>query len=40
VYVSDIHDFVQKSTIYRFSEAGDLLDEFKTGIIAGNFFFP
>ncbi|NNJ55952.1 MAG: hypothetical protein HKP14_07460 [Bacteroidia bacterium] len=39
VYVSDIHDFVQKSTIYRYSSQANLLDEFKTGIIAGNFFF-
>ena len=39
VYVSDIHDFVQKSSVFRFSSEGVLLDEFKTGIIAGNFFF-
>jgi hypothetical protein len=39
VYVSDIHDFVQKSTISRFSTNGMLLNDFKAGIIAGNFFF-
>ncbi len=39
VYVSDIHDFVQRSTIYRLKMDGSVLDEFKAGIIAGNFFF-
>ncbi len=39
VYVSNIFDFVQKSSIYRYSVEGELLDEFKAGIIAGNFFF-
>jgi len=39
VYVSNIFDFVQKSSIYRYSAEGELLDEFKAGIIAGNFFF-
>jgi DNA-binding beta-propeller fold protein YncE len=39
LYVSDILDYVQRSTIYRYSANGELLDEFKAGIIAGNFFF-
>lgn len=39
VYVSDILDYVQKSSVYRYSQEGELLDEFKAGIIAGNFFF-
>ena len=40
VYVSDVKDFVSKSTIYRYSSDGALLDEFSAGIIAGDFFFP
>lgn len=40
VYVSDVKDFVSKSTIYRFAQDGTLLDEFSAGIIAGDFFFP
>ena len=40
VYVSDVKDFVSKSTIYRYSQGGTLLDEFSAGIIAGDFFFP
>jgi YVTN family beta-propeller protein len=40
VYVSDVKDFVSKSTIYRYSREGALLDEFSAGIIAGDFFFP
>lgn len=39
VYISDIHDFVQQSTVYRYSADGALLNEFKAGVIAGNFFF-
>ena len=40
LYVSDVKDFVSKSTIYRFGSDGTLLDEFSAGIIAGDFFFP
>ena len=40
VYVSDIKDFVSKSTIYRYSSDGALLDDFSAGIITGDFFFP
>lgn len=40
VYVSDVKDFVSRSTIYRYSPDGALLDEFSAGIIAGDFFFP
>ncbi len=39
LYVSDVKDFVSKSTIYRFSKNKALLNEFKAGIIAGDFFF-
>lgn len=39
VYVSDVHDFTQRSTISRVSENGELLNEFKAGIICGNLFF-
>jgi len=40
VYVSDVKDFVSKSTIYRYSREGALIDEFSAGIITGDFFFP
>jgi DNA-binding beta-propeller fold protein YncE len=40
IYVSDVKDFVSKSTIYRYRKEGALLDEFSAGIIAGDFFFP
>jgi hypothetical protein len=40
LYVSDVKDFVSKSTIYRYGSDGTLLDEFSAGIIAGDFFFP
>jgi YVTN family beta-propeller protein len=40
LYVSDVKDFVSKSTIFRYSSDGTLLDEFTTGIISGDFFFP
>lgn len=40
LYVADIKDYVSKSTIYRYSYDGELLDEFSAGIIAGDFFFP
>lgn len=40
LYVSDVKDFVSKSTIYRYASNGELLDEFSAGIIAGDFFFP
>ena len=40
VYLSDTRDFVSRSTIYRYSREGALLDEFSAGIIAGDFFFP
>lgn len=40
VYVSDIKDFVSKSTIYRYSSDATLLDDFSAGIITGDFFFP
>jgi len=40
VYVSDVKDFVSRSTIYRYSREGALLDDFSAGIIAGDFFFP
>jgi DNA-binding beta-propeller fold protein YncE len=40
IYVSDVKDFVSKSTIYRYSSEGVLLDDFSAGIITGDFFFP
>jgi hypothetical protein len=40
LYLSDVHDYQQSSSIYRFSTSGSLLDDFKGGIIAGDFYFP
>jgi len=39
LYVSDVKDFVSKSAVLRFDKQGNLLDEFYTGIITGDFFF-
>jgi hypothetical protein len=39
IYVSDAKDYVQASTIYRYSSYGTYLGEFKAGIIAGDFYF-
>ena len=37
VYIADAIDFVQPGMIYRYSEDGELLDEFYSGIIPGAF---
>ena len=37
IYVADAIDYVQPSVILRYSSQGELLDEFKVGIIAGAF---
>lgn len=37
VYVADAVDYQQAGKIYRYSEGGELLDEFYTGIIPGAF---
>lgn len=39
IYVSDVHDYVSASTIYRYNKEGDLTDQFKAGIISGAFYF-
>jgi YVTN family beta-propeller protein len=39
IYVGDAVDFVQKSSINRYSNSGQLLGSFKTGIITGGFYF-
>lgn len=39
VYVSDVIDYVQKSTIYRFGLDGTPKGQFKAGINSGNFAF-
>lgn len=40
VYVSDALDYIQKSNIYSYkSGSGELRNQFKGGIIAGNFYF-
>ncbi len=37
VYVADAIDYVQPGVILRYSPEGELLDEFKVGIIPGHF---
>ncbi len=37
VYVADAIDYVQPGVILRYSPEGELLDEFKVGIIPGAF---
>ena len=37
VYVGDALDYQQRSIIYRYSNDGELLDSFTTGVIAGDF---
>ena len=37
VYVGDALDYQQRSIIYRYSNEGELLDSFTTGVIAGDF---
>jgi DNA-binding beta-propeller fold protein YncE len=40
VYVSDALDYIQKSNIYSYkSSSGEVRNQFKAGIIAGNFYF-
>ncbi|MEY2830114.1 MAG: hypothetical protein RIQ33_1972 [Bacteroidota bacterium] len=39
IYVSDAIDYVQKGTIYRYLSNGVLIDNFKAGIIPGDFYF-
>jgi DNA-binding beta-propeller fold protein YncE len=39
IYTSDARDFVQQSTIIRYSQSGVYLGEFKAGLIAGDFYF-
>lgn len=37
IYVSDAKDFVQNSTVFRYSETGQLLSQFNAGINSGSF---
>jgi hypothetical protein len=37
VYVADAIDYQQQGMIYRYTEAGELVDEFYVGIIPGAF---
>lgn len=37
VYVADAIDYQQKGIVYRYSPEGELLDEFRAGIIPGAF---
>jgi YVTN family beta-propeller protein len=39
LYVSDATDFVQNGMAYRFTNQGNVIDSFKTGIIPGDFLF-
>lgn len=38
-YIADAIDFVQNSSVFRYSKNGVLLDSFKSGIITGEFLF-
>ncbi len=38
LYISDVHDFVSQSSIHRYSNTADKIDEFKAGIISGSFY--
>jgi len=39
VYVSDAIDYVQNGLIFRYSKSGNLVHQFNSGIIPGNFLF-
>ncbi len=39
IYLSDAHDYIQASTVYRHAFNGDLIQSFKAGIIAAEFGF-
>lgn len=39
IYVSDAIDYLQRGSIYRYSASGNLIDQFKAGIIPGGFCF-
>ncbi|MFM7022754.1 MAG: DUF5074 domain-containing protein [Flavobacteriales bacterium] len=39
IYVADAMDYVQKSTIYRYTANGTLLSSFKAGINSSDFYF-
>ncbi|PIZ05881.1 MAG: cell surface protein, partial [Flavobacteriales bacterium CG_4_10_14_0_8_um_filter_32_5] len=39
IYISDAKDFVQNSSILRYSKNGLLLGSFQAGIISGGFLF-
>jgi hypothetical protein len=39
IYFSDAHDYVQASTVYRHASNGDLIQNFKAGVITTEFGF-
>ena len=39
LYCSDVFDYTQRSSVFRFDLSGELIDEFKGGIITGSFHF-
>ncbi|MEM7369837.1 MAG: DUF5074 domain-containing protein [Bacteroidota bacterium] len=39
IYLADAIDYVQKGVILRYTSGGELIDEFRAGIIPGGFYF-
>ncbi len=40
LYVSDVKDYIQNSTIYQLSSSGNLIKTYNTGVISGNMLRP
>ena len=39
IYIADAKDYVQKGDVYRYSYSGNLIHQFESGIIPGDFLF-